>query len=94
MRPLTSGEKALAEQCRGLVARGRHTEEVIAFLRAEGCEKTKTIGILADALGIELAKAKDLVHFSATWADFRAKDEKFHEVLALDRDFLEQERKE
>jgi hypothetical protein len=49
---------------------------------------------LAEALGIELAEAKELVHFSATWADVRAKDEKFHEVLALDRDLLGQERKE
>ena len=94
MRPLTGGEKGLAERCRELVARGQHTEEIIAFLRAEGCEKTRTIAILAEALGIELAEAKELVHFSATWADVRAKDEKFHEVLALDRDLLGQERKE
>lgn len=94
MRSLTGGEKALVERCRGLVAGGQHAEEIIAFLRAEGCEKTKTVGILADALGIGLVRAKELVHFSATWADFRAKDEKFHEMLALDCDFLEQERKE
>ena len=53
-----------------------------------------TIVILADALETGLARAKELVHFSATWADVRAKDEKFHEVLALDRDSIEQERKE
>ena len=96
MRPLT-GEEALAERCRGLVAQGRHAEEVMAFLRAEGCGKTKTIAVMADALGIGLAKAKELVHFSATWADVREKDETFHEMLARtdksapDSDSLEQE---
>jgi hypothetical protein len=98
MRSLTD-RKPLIERCQGLAAEGRPIEEIIAFLRAEGCQKTETIGLITEALGIALARAKEIVHFSASWADVRERDEKFHETLVQtiksvpDGELLEQERK-
>ena len=39
------------------------------------------MAILKEACGIGLAKAKEIVHFSTTWADRKALDEKFHEDI-------------
>jgi hypothetical protein len=66
--------KAFIEQKKG-------DEEAIAFLRAQGCSKVESIAVLNLAMGINLGRAKSLVHFSETWKDVRAKDEQFHEDL-------------
>jgi hypothetical protein len=56
-------------------------ETVIAYLRASGCSKIDSIAVLIETYGIDLAKAKEVVHFSPSWDDTRASDEKFHEKL-------------
>jgi hypothetical protein len=98
MHSLTD-RKPLVERCQRLATEGRSIEEIIALLRAEGCQKTETIVLMAEALGIALARAKELVHFSASWADVRERDEKLHETLVRavksvpGCELLEQERK-
>ena len=52
-------------------------------MRASGSSKIDSIAVLKGARGIGLAKAKEIVHFSGTWADTKALDEKFHEDLVM-----------
>jgi ribosomal protein L7/L12 len=78
----------LAVECKGRRAHGASDEDLMAFLRAEGCSKIDTILVLREIQDLSLGKAKELVHLSRTWADVREKDDTFHEALvdAVDRD--------
>jgi hypothetical protein len=73
-------EELIAE-CRHRSEAGEDVETIIRYLRVSGCSKIDSIAILNGAGGIGLAKAKEIVHFSATWADRKASDEKFHEDI-------------
>jgi hypothetical protein len=75
-------EELIAE-CRHRSEAGEDAETIIRYLRVSGCSKIDSIAILNGACGIGLAKAKEIVHFSATWADRKASDEKFHEDLVM-----------
>lgn len=68
-------------ECRRRSKAGEDVESIIEYLRASGCSKIESIAALTGALGIGLAKAKEIVHLSATWADRRASDERFHEDI-------------
>lgn len=70
-------------------------DEIIGFLRAQGCSKLESMGILIEAFGIKIEDVKPLVHFSSTWADVLERDNRFHESVekALN-DFKESERKD
>ena len=63
------------------LARGESMEGAIGFLRSSGCWKTDSIIVIATACKVGLAKAKELVHFSETWQDTRAADERLHDEL-------------
>jgi ribosomal protein L7/L12 len=67
---------------------GEGVEAAIGNLRAIGCSKIESIAVLIEAYGIGLAKAKELVHLSPTWADRKVADDKFHDDLidALTKD--------
>jgi ribosomal protein L7/L12 len=73
-------EELIAE-CRRRSEAGEDVETIIRYLRVSGCSKIDSIAILKGACGIGLAKAKEIVHFSATWADRKASDEGFHEDI-------------
>jgi hypothetical protein len=73
-------EELIAE-CRRRLEASEGVETIIRYLRASGCSKIDSMAILRGACGIDLAKAKEIVHFSATWADRKALDEKFHEDI-------------
>jgi hypothetical protein len=73
-------EELIAE-CRRRSEGGESVESIIGYLRASGCSKIDSIAVLNRACGIGLAKAKEIVHFSAIWADTKAADEKFHEDI-------------
>jgi ribosomal protein L7/L12 len=72
---------SLSNKCQSLHAEGKSQDEIVSFLRAQGCSKVESIAILAKALGIGLGKAKDVVHFSGAWADTRKRDERFQSSL-------------
>jgi hypothetical protein len=80
LRPSMTRQELIAESRRRLQA-GEDVETIIRYLRASGCSKIDSIAVLEAACDIGLAKAKEIVHFSATWADRKALDEKFHEDI-------------
>ena len=56
-------------------------EDLMSYLRDEGCNKIDTIVILLDVLGVSLGDAKRLVHLSSTWRDVREQDDALHEKI-------------
>jgi hypothetical protein len=84
-------EEFIAE-CRRRSEAGEDTESIVGYLRASGCPKIECIAVLKFAFGIDLAKAKEIVHLSATWNDRFAEDERFHDDI-LDSLMSEQPRR-
>lgn len=78
---LSMTREELIAECRRRLEAGENVETIIRYLRASDCSKIDSIAILKGASGIGLAKAKGIVHFSTTWADRKALDEKFHEDI-------------
>lgn len=72
----------LTDRSRAMIVAGNGTEEeLIAYLRAEGCGKIDSIAVLREVLNIDLGEAKRLVHCSPTWADTQQRDDEFHDRL-------------
>ena len=71
----------LISECKRRSENGGDVETAIEFLRASGCSKIDSIAVLVGTYGIDLAKAKEVVHFSPTWNDARDSDEEFHELI-------------
>ena len=71
----------LVKECGELRDGGVGREELVSYLRNQGCFKIDSIAILREALGIGLGEAKELVHCSATWRDVREADDDFHDRL-------------
>jgi hypothetical protein len=71
----------LIAECKRRYAAGEKIEELIEFLRSVGCSKIDSIAVIGVGCGIGLAKAKEAVHFSPVWRDFRASDDQFHELI-------------
>ena len=67
----TSYLVSLVNLCQQQKAAGRVSEDVIAFLREQGCSIGDSVFIVARAFGIELGEAKETVCFSKTWLDSR-----------------------
>lgn len=90
----TRSELAIA--CRAHLARGITDEDLMTFLRAEGCSKIDSIAVLREVLNISVAEGKALVHLSRAWADVRERDNAFHEALinAADEAFVPARRNE
>jgi hypothetical protein len=72
---------ALVSECRSQKTAGKTDEQLVSLLRARGCSKVESIAVLARAVGIPLGNAKEIVHFSETWADVRERDDSFHVSL-------------
>lgn len=71
-------ERFLSEGQR-LKGDGVPLEEILRFFRADGASITDCIKLLTRLENVRLGEAKRIVHFSETWADFRAGSEEFHE---------------
>ena len=76
-----TSEELIAE-CKRIFATGADKEALLEFLRESGCSKIDSIVVVMRTFEIDLAKAKETVHFSRTWHDTRKADESFHETLA------------
>ena len=74
-RRLSMTREELIAECRRPVRSGDDMETIIRYLRASGCSKKDSIAVLKGACGIGLAKAKETVHYSATWADRKASED-------------------
>ncbi|QPF93286.1 hypothetical protein [Bradyrhizobium commune] len=73
----------LIDRCRAMIVAGNGAgDELIAYLRAEGCHKIESIAVLREVLNVNLGEAKRLVHCSPTWADVRQRDDKFHDQFS------------
>lgn len=78
----------LLPECRKMLRQGANTEAVLLHLRKSGVNKALSI-VALDLLGVApLNDGKLLVHNSATWADVRERDEKFHEDLLREATIL------
>jgi ribosomal protein L7/L12 len=76
--------RTLVDDCQQLLEKGQNHEEIIRFLRDQGCSKVRSIGILAELLRVGLGEAKRIVHESRAWADVRERDELLHATLERD----------
>jgi hypothetical protein len=56
-------------------------DTVLEVLREEGFSQTQSIKATVERLGVSLAAAKTIVHFSAAWADVRSENDSFHRGL-------------
>ena len=71
----------LIAECKRRSEGGEDVETIVGYLRTSGCSKINSIAVLNGTYGIGLAKAKETIHFSPTWSDAKALDEKFHEDI-------------
>lgn len=62
-------EEYLIESSNQMLIAGKDTENILAFLRENGCSKIKSFVILKKLYKIPLDEAEDLVHLSKTWQD-------------------------
>ena len=67
-------------ECRRRREAGASHEDLIRYLRDAGCWKIDSIAILVSSCGIDLGKAKELVHCSPTWSDRGEADDAFHAI--------------
>ena len=80
-------KETLIKNCQVMIDRGNDLESIISFLRKKGCGKLDSILILSKTKSLSFEQAKNLVHFSQTWKDRRAKDDDLQDKFL---DFLEQ----
>ena len=62
-------------------ARGATTEEILRFYRDSGVSVPHSVQMLRKLTNVSLAEAKQIVHFSQTWADLREAHDRFHDTL-------------
>lgn len=75
----------------GLKGKGLPMEEILRFFRADGASIIESMKLLTRLENIGLGEAKRIVHFSETWADFRAGSEELHERAEKAAKELEEE---
>lgn len=83
----------LVGDCASLLTKGADHEELVAFLRQQGCSKLDSIAVLSTALKLGLGRAKELVHCSDTWRDTRQSDDQLHEIAIQALNELKTEKK-
>ena len=83
--------KPLLAKCESMLSEGKSVEDILAFLRQNGCSRTDSIKVVMTLEGKTLRQAKEIVHFSKTWEDAREDTEAFHNSLA---DSLKEESEE
>ncbi len=66
-------------------------ETFLRLLREHGATKIECIRTLRNVAHIGLGEAKEIVHFSPTWADRRASDDAFHDAAEQAIEALQRE---
>lgn len=54
---------------------------MVRLLRDSGYGKIDSMKVLKAVAGVDLGKAKELVHLSPVWVDHRERDDAFHDAL-------------
>lgn len=72
---------SLITLCREWHTAGWPISAMSATLRAYECPKALVILVISEATNQDFNSVKQLVHEDSTWADVRAGDEAFHDVL-------------
>jgi len=67
-----------------LIESGKPMDGILAALRAAGGKQIDAVIVLRRAAGMDLKEAKHTVHFSATWADAKERQERFWAELTGD----------
>ena len=79
MLPMTHALDRRLREGQRLKAEGVPLEDILRFVRADGASIIDCIKLLTRLENVSLGEAKRIVHFSETWADFRAGSEELHE---------------
>jgi ribosomal protein L7/L12 len=79
-RPITIPEEIEAA-VQSKADSGATFEELSQFMADLGLGKVEAIKLLRDTTKLDLAEAKEFIHYSQAWAFRRANDEAFHESL-------------
>ncbi len=90
MEPMVLPEQ-LRKEVTTMADRGEPNETLIAYMRSSGLPKPHSIRLLSIAAHIGLGEAKQIVHFSPTWADRRASDDAFHDSAEQAMEALQRE---
>jgi hypothetical protein len=77
------------DACRRLMEHGAGVDDLLRLLRDRGLGKGPSIPVMARLPGMDLKRAKELVHLSPVWADRRAADHAFHDQLERAMDELQ-----
>jgi hypothetical protein len=72
---------ALMKTAQQMLRGGQDIEDVLRFLRSEGCTIIDSIKLTKLLTGMSLGAAKELVHTSQAWRDRREANDRFHDVL-------------
>jgi hypothetical protein len=83
MRPaptMTTPDEIL-EECREMLRDGAQLENVLGLLRKRGLSKVESAKALIGLQQADIRAAKEIVHYSATWANVRERDEEFQRSL-------------
>ena len=73
--------KAVLADCAKLRKSGTSKDGILGHLRGLGKSKTYSILVIQNIYRMSLRDAKEFVHLSPTWADMRADDDEFHDLL-------------
>jgi hypothetical protein len=71
----------LLATCATMFAESAALDDVLAFLREQGCSKVESIRTLVQVGKLNLRDSKRVVHASKVWADTREDDERLHDTL-------------
>ena len=71
----------LPTQAHRLLDQGEDLQDVLGYLRANGCTIVESIKATMRLTGTSLAEAKQTVHTSRAWSDRREAHDAFHAVL-------------
>lgn len=77
-------QSELLAACTTLFAEDAALDDVLSFLREQGCSKVDSIRVLVQAGNLNLREAKRVVHASSVWADTQEHDERLHDTLLSD----------
>lgn len=61
-----------------LRACGSSVEEILRYYRSSGLSILESMQLITQLMQLSLPEAKQLVHFSETWADLRPAHDRFH----------------
>ena len=81
MSPKPLVQQISDENAQALWERSQSVEQFLEELRRHGAFQVESIQAVRKFAKVNLGQAKEIVHFSKTWADMRESSEALHEAL-------------